>query len=206
MRELADFWGDSPALLVVDMTRSLADPAVESSYECGIDAAGSIRDVLDAARARAVPVFFSKGGKRYHTSSSAPLTDVERSGWTNTNAVVERDSEEMGLAYTITPQLAPRDGEVVVEKTAPSAFFGTMLPTYLSSLRADTLVVCGMMTSGCVRATVTDAFSSAYRVVLPEGCLADRRAEAHELHVEEMGLKYATVAPTRDVVAQFDAG
>lgn len=119
---------------------------------------------------------------------------------------MEERREEAIRSYTITPQLTPRDDEVVVEKTAPSAFFGTMLPTYLSSLRVDTLVVCGMMTSGCVRATVTGAFAHAYRVVLPEECLADRREHAHELHVEEMGLKYAVVAPTVEVAGLLEAG
>ena len=78
-----------------------------------------------------------------------------------------------------------------------------MLDTYLSSMKIDTVIVTGMMTSGCIRATVTDAFSNDLNIILPEECVADKRVEAHEYHMEEMGLKYGKVEKMQDDVEQL---
>lgn len=206
MTDLRDCWGDSPAVLVVDMTRSLADPSVDASYDVGVEAARRFQAVLDVARANDVPVLYSKGGMAYYTSTGADVADVERGGWAITNDLVEETSEEAELHHSITPLLEPRDDEPVIAKSAPSAFFGTMLETYLSALRIDTLVIGGMVTGGCVRATVTDAFSYGYPVVLPEECLADPRPENHEHHIRDMGRKYALVVSADQVVDALENG
>lgn len=204
MAESPDYWGDSPALLVVDMTRSLADPAVDSSYPDGVEAADRIRDLLAIARGSGHPVFFSRGGLNYYTSEGADVTDVERIGWRHKHPMREEDPETALLHNTITPALAPNDDEVVIAKSAPSAFFGTMLATYLAQRRVDTLVVTGMVTSACVRASVTDAFSHGYRVVVPRECVADPDPDANERHLLEIDDKYGFVRPVDDVLGLLD--
>lgn len=67
----------------------------------------------------------------------------------------------------------------------------------------DTVVVTGMVTSGCVRATVIDAFSHNYRVVVPIECVADRSATSHQVNLFDMDMKYADVLPLADVLAHF---
>lgn len=189
---------DSFGIVVVDMTRSLADPAVEGAYEVGIEAAERIEDLLEVARHNDVPVFFTKGGKMYHTNTAADLTPVERSGWPLTTDTREESPEQAEEQYEVCPSLDPESG-VIVAKSAPSAFFNTMLHSYLSSLGVRTLVICGMTTSGCVRATVVDAFSHNYRVLLPEGCVADPRPELHEMHLADMNERYAFLEPMASI-------
>lgn len=80
-------------------------------------------------------------------------------------------------------------------------YFGTPLVSYLNDLRIDTLIVAGSTTSGCVRATVTDAFSYNFRVVIPEECVFDRSPASHAMSLHDMGAKYAHVLPLAEVVA-----
>lgn len=194
-------WGESPAVLVVDVSRKRADPALETSVPSIVEATERIADLLAVAREVETPVLFSRGGKSYYTSGGVSLPDCERGGWVKQTPIRDESAAEARRALEIAPQLAPRDDEPVVTKSAPSPFFKSMLPVYLSSYGVDTLVVTGIHTSACVRAAVTDAFSHDYWVVLPEECVADRRSDAHEYHVTEMGRKYADVAPVADVTA-----
>jgi nicotinamidase-related amidase len=193
-------WGKNPALLIIDVTRALADEEVRSSYPPCVEAAVAIQKLLTNARMRKIPIIFTKGGKLSHTSSGVPLTDVERGGWAKKNGI-RTESEETARPYMeILPEFAPNQEEIVLEKSRSSAFFKTMLDTYLSSMKIDTVIVTGMMTSGCIRATVTDAFSNDLNIILPEECVADKRIEAHEYHMEEMGLKYGKVEKMQDVI------
>lgn len=194
-------WGADPAVLVVDVTRSLADPAVEGAYPPCVQAAGEIERLLGVARDAGAPVVFTRGGKLYHTSGGVTMTETERGGWRKKTPVRDEDEEMAGRYMEILPAFAPRDDEIVISKHCPSAFFRTMLDVYLSSLGVDTVVVAGMMTSGCIRATVVDAFSHDLHVVLPEGCVADKRPEAHAYHMDEVALKYGHVRPLEEIAA-----
>src|SRR5262249_27640618 len=77
-------------------------------------------------------------------------------------------------AHEIVPELRPVPEDTVFVKANPSAFFGTELVGQLVFLSVDTLIVTGMTTSGCVRASVVDAFSHNFRVIVPEECVGDR--------------------------------
>ena len=96
--------------------------------------------------------------------------------------------------------LTPIDGEVVLRKTAPSAFWGTPLVGHLISLGVDTLVVAGESTSGCVRATVVDGKSSRFRVLIPEPCVFDRDEASHAINLYDLDQKYADVLPLDEVL------
>ncbi|MGH3503590.1 MAG: cysteine hydrolase family protein [Nocardioidaceae bacterium] len=187
-------------LLVVDMVRALVDPDVSGYDSAGSAAAAQCRRVLDASRAAGMPVWFSRGGKRWHTSTGSSLAEVERGGWLQKNGWVRESGEQADLAMVIAPELAPIAGEVVITKSKPSAFFATPLVSQLLAAQVSTLVVVGMMTSGCVRATVTDAFSHNLQVILPVECLADRDAAAHEANLKDMGLKYTTLWSVDDLL------
>lgn len=182
--------GRRVGLLVVDMARALADPALPSHEPAGPPAARSIRPLLDEARRAQAPIWFSRGGKRWHTSTASPLAAVERGAWLRHGGWHDQSEQEAAHAMEIVAELAPRPGEVLITKSKPSAFFGTPLASQVVGARVDGLVVVGMMTSGCIRATVTDAFSYDLDVLLPDGCLADRDAAAHEANLRDMGRKY----------------
>ena len=95
----------------------------------------------------------------------------------------------------IVPSLAPRDGELVVRKTVPSAFFGTLLAEWLSQRGVQTLMVAGAVTSGCVRASVVDAMQYGFRPFVLSDCVGDRAIGPHEANLFDMAQKYAAVMP-----------
>ena len=100
----------------------------------------------------------------------------------------------------VTP-IAPAPQDIVVLKQKPSGFFGTNMTSYLTLLGCDSLIVTGTTTSGCVRATVLDAFSLNYRVaVAEEGCF-DRSQASHAINLCDMNAKYADVVKTSEVVS-----
>lgn len=193
-------WGDSPAVLVVDLSRKRADPDLDTSVSSIVDAAERTSELLTVAREQRVPICYSRGGKSYYTSGGVDLTDTERGGWIKQNPIRDESNEVAEHAVTIAPVVEPHDEDLVVTKTAPSAFFRTELPVYLSSLGVDTLVVTGIMTSCCVRATVSDAFSHNFWIALPRECVADRRPKAHAFHMDEMDQKYADVTDLDAIV------
>lgn len=107
--------------------------------------------------------------------------------------------------YEFVQEVAPREGDVLLPKRHPSAFFGTPLASHLVQAGADTLVVTGCTTSGCVRSSVVDAFSYNYKVTVPSDAVYDRSPVVHEVNLFDMQQKYADVLPTADVVERLGA-
>jgi nicotinamidase-related amidase len=107
--------------------------------------------------------------------------------------------------YAFVERVAPRDGDVLLPKKHPSAFFGTPLASHLIDLQADTLVVTGCTTSGCIRSSVVDAFSLNFRVLVPQDAVYDRSTVSHAVNLFDMSEKYADVATTSDIVQKMQA-
>ena len=193
-------FGDRPAILVVDMTRAFT----EDRFPLGCSAAGApcaraIRRLLDAARPLGLPVVYT----RY----DAFAADAEWGRWLDKGTGAEPDSlMRGGEAHEIADLLKPEPRDLVITKTKPSAFFGTPLASMLTYLRIDTVVIAGMVTSGCVRATVIDAFSHNYRVIVPIECVADRSETSHQVNLFDIDMKYGDVVPLSDVLARFGGG
>ena len=109
----------------------------------------------------------------------------------------------MGIAangYDFVAEVAPRDGDILVPKKHPSAFFGTPLASYLVEQGADTVVVTGCTTSGCVRGSVVDAFAYNFRVAVPHDAVYDRSATSHAVNLFDMAEKYADVSDTAELL------
>jgi nicotinamidase-related amidase len=96
-------------------------------------------------------------------------------------------------------ELTPLADEPVIEKQWASAFFGTDLDKRLREAGVDSLVVTGLTTSGCVRATVVDGLQYNYPVVVPREAVGDRNADAHEANLLDMNAKYADVVAIAEV-------
>lgn len=107
--------------------------------------------------------------------------------------------------YEFVAEVAPVDGDVLVPKRHPSAFFGTPLASYLIDAAADTLVVTGCTTSGCVRSSVVDAFAYNFRVAVPQDCCYDRSAVSHAVNLFDMSEKYADVMPAAELMKKIAA-
>jgi maleamate amidohydrolase len=97
-------------------------------------------------------------------------------------------------------EIEPRAGELVIRKQKPSAFFGTPLIPYLVSLKVDSLIFMGTTTSGCVRASVIDAFSNNYRCTIVEDGSFDRFEVSHAVNLFDLQAKYADVVSSAQVI------
>ena len=101
----------------------------------------------------------------------------------------------------IDPLIAPAEGDRVLEKRAPSAFFGTGLNEMLAAAGVDTVVVTGTSLSGCVRATVVDALSYNYRAIVPRECVADPSAPSMAASMQDIDTKYGDVVGVDEAIA-----
>jgi maleamate amidohydrolase len=198
-------FGERPVVLVVDVNYAFAgdrpEPIEESikrwPNSCGAvawEAAAHIRTVLDAAHPRGIPVIYS--------TSMDPRPHGWGAGrWADKHARLRQgpDSHRAVNNQIIEP-IAPRPEDVVIQKEKPSAFFGSPLAAYLVDLQADSLLVCGTTTSGCVRATVIDAFSYNFRVAVIEEGTFDRGEASHAINLFDMDQKYADVVSVAETV------
>src|SRR5213595_2597532 len=208
-------FGKRPGLLVIDVNWAFCgerpEPILESikrwRTSCGEDAwvaLDYIKPLIDKARARGIPVIYTTGegrpdkwdrGSWSWKSSRAGETGAAPSPGTNAPPL---DGNE------IVAIIAPGPQDIVIRKQKPSGFFGSNLAAYLTLLGADSVIVVGTTTSGCVRATVVDAFSLNYRVILAEEGCFDRSEASHAVSLCDMHAKYADVVPTAEILAHFD--
>jgi maleamate amidohydrolase len=107
--------------------------------------------------------------------------------------------------YDFVEEIAPRNGDILLPKKHPSAFFGTPLTSYLIDLGVDTLIVTGCSTSGCVRGSVVDAFAYNFRVMVPHDAVYDRSQVSHAVNLFDMSEKYADVASTVSCINSLGA-
>ena len=184
--------GEHPALLLIDCYQKVfgdrAQPLVEAIDEypatcgsAGWEALPHLEALLLGARQAHVPVVHTTGDTRPEARLGAATLRSRAPG------------EDEASGYDIIAPLTPVDGEIVVRKSRASAFFGTPLSTWLRQLDVDTLVVAGETTSGCVRASVVDAYSHGFRVAVVEQATFDRSALSHKVNLFDLHLKYASV-------------
>lgn len=187
--------GSRPAVVVVDFSNAFTDPAQPTGADM-TDAVLATVQVLDQARAAELPVVFTTIA--YDPGQVATLAWLRKAtgmaALTLGSPLVELDA-----------RLGARPDEHVVVKTGASAFFGTALATYLASVRADTVIVTGATTSGCVRATVVDAVQHGYPVLVPRDCVADRAAAPHTANLFDIQEKYGDVVDLDDVLSYLAA-
>jgi len=192
-------FGKRPAILVIDVNYNFcgdrSEPILESikrwRNSCGAeawDSIAAIKKLITAGRAKGLPILYSTGVRREDD------WDAGSWAWKNSRSaerVIPTGVQADG--NTIVPEIAPGPDDLVVYKQKPSAFHGTNLMSWLMLLGADSLIVTGTTTSGCVRATVLDAFSYNFRVSLvEEGCF-DRAQASHAINLCDMHAKYADV-------------
>jgi nicotinamidase-related amidase len=103
--------------------------------------------------------------------------------------------------YEFVAEIAPREKDILVPKKHPSAFFGTPLVSYLINAGADSIIVTGCTTSGCVRGSVVDGFAYNFRVLLPHDAVYDRSRTSHAVNLFDMASKYADVTSTDEAIA-----
>ncbi|MEV0971207.1 isochorismatase family protein [Microtetraspora glauca] len=186
-------FGDRPVLLLIDLMRAYFEPGAElymGSRACLESAAR----VLSAARTAGVPVI--------HTRVAFGPGGVD-GGLFFRKVAPLRHLVGDGPLGELMPEVAPRDGELVIVKQYASSFFGTTLASTLTASRADTLVIAGVSTSGCVRATAVDSVQHGFVPVVVRQAVGDRDDRPHEASLFDIQAKYGEVWDEAAVVARF---
>jgi maleamate amidohydrolase len=181
-------------LLIIDFVVGFADPEVFGGGNIGPAIARTV-DALALARRNGWPVAHSRivyAGD----GSDSNVFSVKVPGMASLT--------ENNPNSAIVPELTPENGELVVRKTVPSAFFGTQLAPWLTERAVQTLLVAGAVTSGCVRASVVDAMSYGFRPLVLADCVGDRAIAPHEANLFDMQQKYAAVMPLADAIAAIE--
>lgn len=181
--------GERPALVLVDVIKGFTDPACPLGSEADA-VVEACRALLESFRRQGLAVFFTT--VIYRDESQA---QVFRQRVPALN-VLEPASEWV----MIDPRIAPVSGETVIEKQWASGFFKTDLAQCLQAAGADSIVMGGLTTSGCVRATAVDALQHDYRVVIAREATGDRNLAAHESNLFDLQAKYVDVMSLQDVL------
>ena len=200
-------FGRRPALLVIDVNyffcgdrpAPILDSIKRWRNSCGAEAWDGIKAItqlLNAARERGLPVIYTTGTRRTDN------WDAGSWAWKNTRTAETPRTDGANLdGNTIVAEIVPGPRDVVIRKQKPSAFFGTPVLSFLVQLGVDSLLLTGVSTSGCVRATAVDAFSHNYRVsVVEEGCF-DRSQASHAMSLCDLNAKYADVVELAETLA-----
>jgi nicotinamidase-related amidase len=183
-------FGKHPALLIVDVVMAYFDKA--SPLYAGVeDALASNERLLSAARKVGIPIIFTNvvyqpgganGGLFYR---KLPVLNVFDAG------------SPLGA---FPPSLQPAEGELIIYKQYASAFFGTALASTLTANRIDSVLITGLSTSGCVRATALDALQHGFAPFVVREACGDRHPAPHEANLFDLQAKYAEVISEADAI------
>jgi maleamate amidohydrolase len=187
------FVGPSPALLAIDLYNLVYRGGAKSPYEledqypnsCGIYAHRAIeptKKLFAAARRAGIPIF-------YCTSDTRPNMRPDDAVSTRRARAIKEAPDDRAIYH----EFAPQPADIVIYKQRASMFQGTPIISHLNLLGVRSLIVCGESTSGCVRASVIDAYSSGFHVSVVEECVFDRAELTHKVNLFDMHHKYADV-------------
>ena len=187
--------GERPALLAIDLYNLVYRGGEREPHEvvdafpssCGRyawEAIAPTQALFAAARVAGLPIFYT----------TAPAVSAVVA--TNRQTGLGRDEQD----YGIFEAFAPEEGETLIVKERASAFYGTPLLPELNRRGVGSLIVCGESTSGCVRASVVDAYSSGYHVTIAEECVFDRSVLSHKVNLFDLHHKYADVMHVEEIV------
>jgi nicotinamidase-related amidase len=191
--------GRNPAVLAIDLynkayqggNRPLREVNRRYPGSCGENAWKAIEPtqaLLAAARRAGLPVIYT-------------TRHADTDGVRSTHRRMGKEAEEL---YHIKEELTPLPGELVIYKERASGFFGTPLIAHLRKIGADSLIILGESTSGCVRASTVDAYSYGFHNVVVEECTYDRSMLSHKVNLFDLHHKYADVMHVDEVIAHLE--
>jgi len=186
-------WGQRPALLLIDFAQAYFDERqpLYGGEGCQLALDNAIR-LVPVARAAKIPVVFTEvlyrpdavdGGAFFHKAGKA-LTCFERG----------RRSQQLADGLSL------ESNDIMITKQYPSAFFGTSLASTLHWLRVDTVLLAGVTTSGCVRASCVDSMSHGFITAVVSDAVGDRAQGPHEANLYDMSAKYADLCTTDEAI------
>ena len=189
-------FGRQPAVAVVDLQLGFTDPQYPLGGRPLVAAATeNTAMLLQAARAKDLPVAVC--AMAYKDAGDMPRWKIP--------AMYQGSFFLEHPAAQLDPRIYDPDHDFKVIKSAPSIFFATPAAQYFTLRNVDTVIVCGCMTAGCVRASVIDGFSHGWRVIVPRECVGDVDQEPHDANLLDMQRRYADVLPMGEVMAYLAA-
>lgn len=187
-------FGKRPALILVDFVEAYFDKECELYADVEAELASALR-IRESAHAQGVPVILTN--VVYQTGGA--------DGGVFYKKVKPLRHFQKGEPMSKWPQgLEPLDNELIISKQYPSAFFGTSLAATLTAMGVDSLIITGLTTSGCIRATCIDCVSSGFIPLVVADACGDRHADPHNANLFDMNAKYADVVSEKEVLDYLD--
>jgi maleamate amidohydrolase len=188
-------FGDRPALIVIDFVTAYLNR--ESALYAGVEhTVVPAKRVLEAARVAEIPVIYTQ----------VVYADDGRDGGLFFRKVgALRSFVGESAEGEVISELAPLPGELIVRKQYASAFFGTSLDSSLRTAGVDTVILIGLSTSGCVRATGVDAIQLGFRPIVVADAVGDRDERPHRASLFDLAAKYADVLSADEVIAHLES-
>ncbi len=188
-------FGKNPALILIDFAAAYYDP--ESPLYAGVeDTLAAALELREVARETGVPVIYTT--VRYHKSM--------KDGGRFAQKVAPLSSFVDGHPWGDWAEgLVPGEDEYVIAKQYPSAFFGTSLAPMLTAGGHDSLLITGLTTSGCIRATCVDCCSHGFIPIIVEEAVGDRHEAPHKANLFDMNAKYGDVVSLAETIASLRA-
>ena len=186
-------FGAKIGVVVVDFQRGFIDPSFPMGGAPMVEqAVRNTVPVIEAAKRAGLPVIACVNG--YDSARAAPHWKV----------APVFDLLRGTPSVELDPRIAAAEPDVVLMKSAPSIFFGTSAAAILTRERVDTVVVTGCITSGCVRASVIDAFSLGFRVMVAQDCVGDHDEAAHRQNLADVSRRYADIIDGTTAIAEIE--
>ena len=181
--------GSSPALVVVDMCRGFIDPSSPLGFQCDELIQANIK-LVDKFKQMNLPVIFTTTIYRDISEASVFRAKIPALN------ILKPDSEHTSFLA----ELSPGSEDILIEKKFASSFFETTLALDLRQMNVDSVVISGVTTSGCVRATALDSLQNNFLTVVAEDCVGDRDLNAHRANLFDLQSKYADVVHSERII------
>ena len=188
-------FGSKPAIAVVDFQLGY----IEAKYPMGgsklVDkAVDNTATLLKLARSKNIPV--ASCAMAFQSEADMPHWKIP--------AMYNGDFFYGEEGIKLDPRIYDADYDFLVYKYAPSIFFSSAVPTYFNKHGVDTVIICGCITSGCVRASVVDSFSHGWRTIVPQECVGDVEQGPHDANLLDIQRRYADVLPLEKVMSYLE--
>tara|TARA_Y100000385_G_scaffold118476_1_gene123335 strand:+ start:1758 stop:2417 length:660 start_codon:yes stop_codon:yes gene_type:complete len=184
-------FGQNPALIMVDFAHAYFDIDCPLFADVG-DALESALRVRDAAHQAGIPVFLTR-------------VIYQKNGYDGGRFFEKAKPLEAFIEGRRTAEfvkgLEPRENETIITKQYPSAFFGTSLASTLHAAKLDSVILTGLTTSGCVRASCVDSMSHGFTTSVVREACGDRHEAPHQANLFDMNAKYADVVNESDMLS-----
>ncbi len=195
----------STALIVIDMQNGFCDPK-GSVAQIGLDismceaAVSPCERLVEAARSAGVQIFFTRFIYRTDYTDGGVVVQHLIPALAEVNSLAEGSWDS-----DIIPSLTPEPQDIIIDKNRYSAFYGTRLETYLTSMGVHQLVLCGVTTNMCVETTARDASARDYHTFITGDACGELERNRHDVALQTLGFGFGAVTTTDEIIKQWSS-